>query len=382
VDDPVITGWHALPLRREPGDVAALTVAAATKALRSAGNPDPQLILVANALGGPLQTQDNIRGQAWLRDAGLGGAGVINIDNSCAGGSTALYTADKLVRSGVETVLVIGVEQMTVGSTRATVDAIHRAMTPDDRQMYTAMAAGRGTPVMALNARWAREYMTRHGLGDDVLVEAAVRAARLGAANPVGVRTQPITHEHAATSRLINDPLRVEMCSGFADGAAAVVLSATGDGPRITATTMVGGDGTGDYHSRVGDVAARLWTQLGVEARDADVVELHDANASELLWATDVIGITAPGEAAGALTAGRLEPDGDLPAVNPSGGLLGRGHPIGATGVYQLVELAEQVSGLAGSRQRLGADLGALFNCGGIIGEDTAAAVGIAVAGG
>ncbi|NLH66786.1 MAG: hypothetical protein GX471_11530, partial [Candidatus Microthrix parvicella] len=82
MDDPVITGWHALPLRREPGDVAALTVAAATKALRSAGNPDPQLILVANALGGPLQTQDNIRGQAWLRDAGLGGAGVINIDNS------------------------------------------------------------------------------------------------------------------------------------------------------------------------------------------------------------------------------------------------------------------------------------------------------------
>ena len=170
--------------------------------------------------------------------------------------------------------------------------------------------------------------------------------------------------------------------SQLSDGAAAVVLSATGDGPRITATNMVGGDGTGDYHSRVGDVAARLWTQLGVEARDADVVELHDANASELLWATDVIGITAPGEAAGALTAGRLEPDGDLPAVNPSGGLLGRGHPIGATGVYQLVELAEQVSGLAGSRQRLGADLGALFNCGGIIGEDTAAAVGIAVAGG
>lgn len=382
MSDPVITGWHALPLRREMGDVAALTVQAALGALRAAGDPEPQLVLVANALGGPLQSQDSARGQAWLRNAGLGNVGVVNIDNSCASGSTALYTADKLVRGGLETVLVIGVEQMTVGSTRATVDAIHRGMSPDSREHYTEMAAGRGTPAMALNAMWAREYMTRHNLHPDALVEAAVRSARLGAANPVGVRTHPITHEHAATSRMINDPLRVEMCSGFADGAAAVVLSAAGEGPRITATAMVGGDGTSDYHARVGDVSARLWAQLAIEPRDLDVIELHDANASELLWATDAVGITAPGEAAEALTAGRLEPDGDLPAVNPSGGLLGRGHPIGATGVYQLVELAGQVSGLAGSRQRSDARLGALINCGGIIGADTAAAVGIAVAGG
>jgi acetyl-CoA acetyltransferase len=136
------------------------------------------------------------------------------------------------------------------------------------------------------------------------------------------------------------------------------------------------GTGDLDYHDRLFEVSEVAWEQFGFGPRDTDVVELHDATSAEELYALESLGYYDPGDAGPATLAGDTLPGGRGVAVNPSGGLVGRGHPLGATGIAQLVELTVQLEGRAGERQVPGARLGVAINTGGVI-EGDAAFVGM-----
>ena len=162
------------------------------------------------------------------------------------------------------------------------------------------------------------------------------------------------------------------MCSSFTDGAAAVVLAgpavpAPSTAPRIIGSVARSGNGLLDYHDRLTQVAEAAWEVFGFGPEDADLVELHDATAAEELYALESLGFFAPGEAGPATEAGATSVDTPGLVVNSSGGLVGRGHPLGATGLAQVVELATQFRGRAGARQVDGARLGVAINTGGII---------------
>ena len=133
-----------------------------------------------------------------------------------------------------------------------------------------------------------------------------------------------------------------------------------------------------DYHDRLAEAAPVAWDAAGVDPADIDVVELHDATSAEELYALESLGFFKPGDAGPATVAGDTTIGGAGVTVNPSGGLVARGHPLGATGIAQVVELTGQLRGTAGPRQVEGARLAVAANTGGIIGKD-AAFIGIHV---
>lgn len=358
------------------GSVGDLARRAALAALADANLSPAQIgcVVMGNALAGDLADQSCVRGNVWLHDVGLRGP-IINVDSSCASGSSALWTGDKLARAGEGPVLVVAAEQMWVADRNAAVDAIAQGFDPDTRRDATALAAGHGTATMYLNARWAEQVLADHDNDLLGIAEAAVKAHRLADLNP-SVRSRPaLTAEQVLAAPVINAPLTRPMCSSMVDCGAAVVLdSDTAPGLRqgIRLRTCVGiaGDGSIDYHDRLQQGCDALWEAAGLAPTDLDLMELHDATAAEEIWASEIAGIVPAGQGIVALRAGDTLPGGRGVAVNPSGGLVGRGHPIGATGLDQIVELVIQLRGHAAGRQVPHARLGAAVNTGGIMNTD------------
>ncbi len=145
----------------------------------------------------------------------------------------------------------------------------------------------------------------------------------------------------------------------------------------------VPGNGTIDYHDRLAEAASAAWAAADIDPADVDVVELHDATSPEELFALEAMGFCKPGDAGPATEAGDTAIGGTAVTVNPSGGLVARGHPLGATGIAQVVELADHLRGRAGPRQVEGARLAVAANTGGMIrthaGRADAAFIGIHV---
>ena len=233
---------------------------------------------------------------------------------------------------------------------------------------------------MALNASWTIIQMEERDATLEQFAAAAVKARRHGALNPNAQFQSEVTLEEVLESPSIVWPLTRLMCSSFTDGGAAVVLSTEprAGAPRIRTSTIRSGNGDMDYHDRLAEAAGVAWDAAGVDPADVDVVELHDATSAEELYALESLGFFKPGDAGPATVAGDTTIGGDGVTVNPSGGLVARGHPLGATGIAQVVELAGQLRATAGPRQVEGARLAVAANTGGIIGKD-AAFIGIHV---
>jgi acetyl-CoA acetyltransferase len=360
---------------RTPDDMVADVVRGA---LTDAGmSPaDVGLVIVANALGGRLCGQGCIRGQAWLRDVDLGTTGVVNVDNSCAGGSSALHLGVMAALAGQSPVLVVGVEKMWTGDRVATLAGIEDGLPADERaELRAALDNDAGSVLMGLNATWVRHQIEARGTTPEQIAAAAAKARRCGARNPLAQFRAPVSIDEVLSSPTVVAPLTRLMCSSFTDGAAAAVLS-TGGGrgaPRVRASVLRSGRGDLDYHDRLHETAEETWKSAGVGPADIDVVEVHDATSAEELWALEALGFFGAGEAGAATLAGDTDIDGGALCVNPSGGLVARGHPLGATGICQVIELVEQLRGSASGRQVEGARLGAAVNTGGIMaGRDTA----------
>ena len=338
---------------------------------------DVGLVISANALGGRLCDQGCIRGQSWLRNVDLGTTGVVNVDNSCAGGSSAMHLGVLAAQAGQSPVLVVGVEKMWTGHRGETIAGIEDGLPSDERaELRVRLDNDAGSVLMALNATWVRHQIEERGTTTEQIAAAAVKARRSGSRNPLAQFTSPVTVEEVLASPVVVEPpLTRLMCSSFTDGAAAAVLSVGADAgaPRVRASILRSGRGELDYHDRLRETADEAWKAAGVGPEDIDVVELHDATAAEELYALESLGFFAPGDAGAATASGHTDLGGRAVTVNPSGGLVARGHPIGATGICQIAELVAQLRGTATGRQVHEPRLAAAVNTGGIMsGRDTA----------
>ena len=370
-----IVGTGITPMNRRDRSAEEMAHQVVAEALADAAvDPaDVSLVIFGNATAGRLLDQGCIRGQSFLREAGLRNAGILNVDNSCAGGASALHMGTLATLGGSPTVLAVGVEKMWTGDRGETLAGIEYGVPRDDRaRMHEQLENASGSVLMALNTSWANSLLEERGATVEQFAAAAVKARRHGSMNPNAQFQSEVTLEEVLNSPAIVLPLTRLMCSSFTDGAAAAVLSLipTEGAPSIRSSTIRSGNGDMDYHERLAETAAAAWDEADIDPADVDVVELHDATSPEELYALEALGFYKPGDAGPATLAGDTTVGGKGVTVNTSGGLVARGHPLGATGIAQVVELTEQLRGQAGRRQVPGARLAVAANTGGMIGFD------------
>ena len=391
-DYPYVLGTGMTDMSRRDQTPEQMALQVVEQALADAGvhASDLALVVVGNACGGRLSDQGCVRGQSWLRKSSLGDVPIVNVDNSCAGGTTALHLGSHSAVAQDRPVLVVGVEKMWTGDRAGTLEAIEAGLPADYRADMHTRLAEQGNPagsiLMGLNAAWAEQFMTERGATVEQFAATAVKARRNGSLNPLAQCQQAVTLEEVLGSTQVAGVLTRLMCSSFTDGAAALVLAGSPSGAARPVAKMVGslarsGWGNLDYHDRLAETSRAAYEAFGLGPEDFDIVELHDATSAEELFALESLGIFGPGEAGPATLAGETDIGGRGITVNPSGGLVARGHPLGATGIAQVVEIISQLRGRCGARQVAGARLGFAVNTGGVVDGD-AGYIGItAVAG-
>lgn len=310
-------------------------------------------------------------GQRTLAKIGLSGIPIVNVENACASSATALNAAIQAIGAGeIEIALVLGAEKLTrFGGGTIPLDA-------EDPEV------SRGLNMPALYAMRAQRYCHEWGIETAALAEVAVKARKHGALNPDAQMQSETTVEAVLESRPIADPLTLFQCCPTGDGAAALVVTSADYARRIGASAvtiatseLTSGRWTSGFRdmtsAEITKRGARIaFEQAGVGPEDIDVAEVHDAfTIAELLY-YEAFGFAQPGEAIHLLRSGATSLGGRIP-VNPSGGLLSKGHPVGASGAAQIVELVRQLQGRCGARQVEGAQVAlAHVTGGGIAGFD------------
>jgi acetyl-CoA acyltransferase len=376
--------------------VRSLAEEAVGSALQDAG-VEPvgvQIAFFSNAVGGLITGQEMIPGQAALRHTGLLGVPVFNVENACASASSAFHLAWMAVASGMNDVaLAVGAEKLTHPDKAVSFRAIGTAVDLEQLHELTASSeAGKGGGVpedgqekrsffMDVYATMAREYMRSSGATVEDFAEVSVKNHLHGTLNPYAQYREAVTRQDVLASREVAGPLTLLMCSPIGDGAAAAVLCSrqaahklgVSDPVHVRASIVVSGrDREPGEETAVERAAERAYETAGIAPSDLDVVEVHDAAAPAELMVYEELGLCGKGEGPGLLASGSTRLGGRQP-VNPSGGLLSKGHPIGATGIGQIVEVVWQLRGQAGDRQVDGARVGLTENGGGFLGTDPAA---------
>jgi acetyl-CoA acyltransferase len=354
----LVTGVGMHPFGRFPdASLKDLARVAVVRALDDAGVrvQDIDAVYSANAMGGLLQGQEQIRGQAALRDVGLERVPIVNVENACASGSTAFREAVLAIRAGAaRRVLAVGFEKMFVDERAKSLDALESAADLD-------VVRGLGVQFTAVYAMRLRKRLDDGSLSIRDLVDVTVKSHANGARNPYAQFQREVTEDEVARSRPIAEPLTLLMCSSICDGAAAAVIEA-GDGTaapagarpqvKVIASQAASGFTTdGSPEPSASTVCAqRAYDEAALGPADIDVAEVHDAMAPGELLYYEQLGFCEFGAAAELLASGATKIGGRI-VVNPSGGLSSRGHPVGATGLAQICELVWQLRGDAGARQ-------------------------------
>ncbi|TQC45948.1 thiolase family protein [Rhodococcus sp. WS4] len=363
---------------------ASLVQESVRLALGDAGSSADQIGLVyySNSGGGLMTGQESVRGQHAIRGTGLEGTTIINVENACASGSTALNQAWLAVASGqVDAAIAIGAEKLIHPDKQRAFTLMKSALDQDRIEEIAADlgSSGTGSIFMDVYARFSSWYLDRTDATPEDFARVAVKNHAHGALNPLAQYGGQLTVEEVLASRPISGVLTLPMCAPMSDGSAAVVVTTPeiadrwgADSVRLLATVL-GSGVPGQYGEVVPGTAQRAYAAAGVGPSDIDVIECHDAAASAELIVMEELGVCAEGEAPALLRAGDTTLGGSLP-INPSGGLGSKGHPIGATGLAQIVELADQLRGRCGPRQVDGARIALAENAGGYIGPDAAVA--------
>lgn len=350
-----------------------LAVEAANGALRDSGATRNQIeaVFVGHVFGGP------VAGQRVATELGLGGLPVSNHENYCASGATALREAWMAIRAGLyDVVLVIGAEKMT--------DRVKGGVTPDANDLD----AMQGYVMTAGHALSARRYMADYGATREQIAMVAVKNHAHSMNNPYAQYQHRVTLEDVLNARPIADPLGLLDCSPISDGAAAAIvcspkglarLGITSARPEVRAVGLVSGTlRSGHYDVNEEDISRRAGLQAydaaGISPQDIDVVEMHDCFTIAEIVRLEGLGLIPKGEGASWTADGKTSIGGKLP-VNPSGGLLSRGHPVGATGMAQVCELYWQLMNKAGLRQVENARLGLAYCKGGTVSGTDGASV-------
>lgn len=314
---------------------------------------------------------------------GIHGVPAVAVESACASGSVALRQAINLIRSGdAQVVLVAGAEKMTAHDTPIVTDALARA----NDTASNGFRAGLTFP--GFFALLAQAYVAEYGVNADDLADVSVKNRRHGARNPLAQFQFEVTREQVLSSRSIAEPLHLFECSPISDGAAAVVIS-TAEWARDHADLPIdvlaceqacgpaAAEDLGSFVSLPAAVEAsrRAFRRAGLDPGDVDVAEVHDCFTVAEWIALEDLGFVERGGAPAATSGGETTLGGRIP-INPSGGLISKGHPIGATGLAQIIEIVGQLHDAA-ENQVNGAEVGLTHNVGGTGGVASVTILGL-----
>lgn len=366
MNDVHVVGAGMIRFGKYPEDMTleVMGANAAREAMRTANAQavDIEAVYVGHVFGGP------VAGQRIGARIGLDGKPVTNLENYCSSGATALREAWVAIGAGLyDVALVIGVEKMT--------DRVKGGVQPDANDLDAAVgfifAAGHGLS--------ARRYMEDYDATREQIAMVAVKNHRHSMANPYAQYQKEVPLEAVLGARPIAEPLGLLDCSPISDGAAAVVVASRegmrklgfSKAPRVAACALVSGTvqaGLPDVNEedvswRAGQEAYRL---AGIDPADIDVIEMHDCFTIAEIVRLEGLGVLPRGQGGALTEAGHTSLGGKLP-VNPSGGLLSRGHPVGATGAAQICELYWQLTDQADGRQVDGANVALAYCKGGSV---------------
>lgn len=380
----VIAGAGMTRFGRRPGaGLRALAGEAAHLALADAGlgATDIGRLYFGNAAGGTVTRQDMVRGQVAFRHDPLSAVPVINVENACASGGSAVMLAVEAVASGLaDVVLAVGAEQLSHDDRTRSTQALRGSMDITEIGEEDPGTAGPGqSALMECYAQEGRDYMTEYGATARDFARVAVKNRHHAGMNPLAQFGAPLTLDEVVNARMIADPLTLSMCSPITDGAAALIVCSEAfarrrglGGVRVLASCIAPGRGAGS--SPLGAAGRLAYAAAGLGPDDLDLFEMHDAAAPAELIQYEDLGLCAKGGAVGLIRDGATALGGTHP-VNLSGGLMSRGHPLGATGCAQIVEVYGQLLGRAGARQVPAARLGMAVNAGGWVGGTYAVGV-------
>lgn len=325
-----------------------LAVSPLIDAMKSAGvsKSDIDAVYVGHSYGGMMT------GQRICKEIGLGTVPTVNVDNACSSGATALHEAYTAISQGlIDVAVVIGVEKLTQfgGGTLP--------LSPEDREVK------QGIVMPAVYAMRATRYLYDTYATPEDLALVSVKARKHGALNPFAQFRKEVTVDEVLASRAIADPLTLLMCCPTGDGASVVILASdrarkkldAGPAMRVAASVMHSGHVAEGFRDMTKpeisyDSARDAYAQAGIEPKDLDMIELHDAFSIAELVYYEAFGLAKPGHAVDLIRDNKTTFGGDV-VVNPSGGLLAKGHPVGASGVAQIAEAFWQLTGQGGARQ-------------------------------
>jgi acetyl-CoA acetyltransferase len=403
-EDVFILGAGMIRFNKYPDkSVKQMTAEAMADLFRETGldGNDIQAVWFSNSGWGMATGQHCIRGQVALAPLGIQGLPITNVENACAGGSTALHEAWMAVKAGLyDVVLALGTEKvyapedkkkMFDGFMSGTDVEFARSLIETlqaDAKKKAAEAGSTGkekegghSGFMDIYAMGARMHMQQYGTTQRQLAVIASKNRHNGALNPMAQFQQEMTVEEVLEDRMVAYPLTRSMCAPIGDGSAAVIVCserALAKYPyarpvRIKASVLASGSLPESGLEPISRRASRqAYEASGVGPQEIDVVEVHDATAYGELIQCEDLGLCPTGEGGPYAESGATALGGKQP-VNPSGGLECRGHPIGASGLAQAYELVLQLRGDAGARQVEGARLAMAENGGGFIGLGEAA---------
>jgi acetyl-CoA acetyltransferase len=366
---------------RSARDLVEEAVAAALQdaelAARSVG-----AVYVGNALEGAMSGQQAMRAPVVLRRTGLMGVPILCVENAEASGSTALHLAWQSVAYGIhDCVVALGYEKVDHVDRARTRRAVNSCM---DLGEAAEMFGADSTAQPGLAMRISGAFSSGDGrlrFEPEPLAMVAVKNRQHGSLNPCAYLQEPVTLEQVRTSRPFTGVLTRLMLPSLSDGAACVVLCSDdfsrGRRPAAAIAASVLRSGRGDDLNVWGmtrRLARRAYEMAGIGPDDVGVAEVHDFSPVSELWAYVQLGFCPDDEPERLVLDGVTWLGGRMP-VNPSGGLIARGHPYGATGIAQVVEVAMQLEGRCGPRQVPGARVGLAQSCGGWIGSDFGAEI-------
>lgn len=361
-------------------DLGRVAVEAALKDA-GIGVPDVQAMVFSNALAGLITGQECIRGEVVGYPLGLAGIPIHNVENACASGGNALHLAWMMVASGMyETVLALGVEKANHEDRQRTFAAYGAGM---DVEQGFATAEGAGqerSPFVDRQARLAATLFDDRGVTMEGLARVTSRSLEAAKHNPFAHRRFGATPEDVLNARVVVEPLTVLMSSPVSDGAAAVVVTsrpaavASKRSIDILASRLATRppQDQPDAPNAVAASALAAYEQAGLGPGDMDLAEVHDASVAYELMAWTDTGLCAPGDEQRWAMEGVTDAAGAMP-VNRSGGLVGRGHALGASGLAQVHDVVGQLRGEAGALQLDGPRTGLVQIGGGVVDWLTAA---------
>jgi acetyl-CoA acetyltransferase len=340
-----VFGKHSERSLRDLGGEAAM------RAIRDAGIKTHEIEAgyCGNALGPVLQGETGV-GQNVFWEVGIHGIPIVNVENACATGSTALHQAWIGVYSGLyDMVIVAGTEKVVM---------------PKGQVLDVGngeLEARLGEVFPGYFALIAQKHMEKYGTTREQMAKVSVKNHSNGSLNPYAQFQKTFTLEEVLNSPVIAEPLTLYSCCPNSDGAAALIVCsrerARKAGSRaVKLRASVLATGTYENHRDLTTwevetrAAAKAYSIAGLGAKDLDVVEVHDAFTICELIHYEGLGLCPPGEGGRLIDEGLTELGGRIP-VNPSGGLLSRGHPVGASGIAQIVEIVWQLRGEAAKRQ-------------------------------